>query len=57
MAVERISDDERLAEVGRILAEGALRIISKKAQSSSKNVTCCRAINEADYERRRKVRS
>jgi hypothetical protein len=50
MAEERISDDDRLTEVGQIMAQGALRIISKKRKSSSKNVTCCRAKNVADCE-------
>lgn len=44
-----LSDDDRLSEVGRILAQGALRIISNKRKSSSKNVTCCRGQNVADY--------
>jgi len=57
MVEERISDDDRLTEVGRIMAQGALRIISKKRKSSSKNVTCCRDKIVADYGRRRKVRN
>lgn len=31
--MERITDDDRLAEIGRILAQGALRIVSRKNQS------------------------
>lgn len=33
-----LSDDDRLAEVGRILAEGALRIIKKNKLSSKTGI-------------------
>lgn len=49
MAVEHISDDDRLTVVGQIMAQGALRIISKKSKSSSKSATCSRGQNVADY--------
>lgn len=50
MANSNLSDDDRLTEVGRILAQGALRIISKKARLSSKNATCRKKVFVADCE-------
>ena len=48
--MDRITDNDRLTEVGQILAQSALRIISKKHKSSSMSVTCCRDKNVADCE-------
>lgn len=37
MSETELSDEERLAEVGRILAAGAMRMLSKKTNSAAKS--------------------
>lgn len=50
MPVIQLSNEDRLQEIGLLLALGAKRIIRKKARLSSKNMTCCKNGFVADCE-------